>query len=282
MEIRIASQLSTLGHPQRLAIFRMLMRRMPDKVPAGEIADALDIKPSTLSAYLSNLLDAGLLSQTRVGTSLRYSVNVTNVQGMLDFLLLDCCRGRPDMCSPLAAGFGQGMMDMSFKKFSVLFICTGNSARSIFAETILRDMAGDRFEVYSAGTKPYSVLNPMAVDVLRQKGHDVSSLRAKNVQEFIAQDAPKFDFVFTVCDQAANEDCPAWSGQPISAHWGMVDPVKASGSEAERSLAFQVAYGALRNRIGVFTSLPMNTLDRISLQKAVDDIGQMTEEDASA
>ena len=282
MEIRIASQLSTLGHPQRLAIFRMLMRRMPDKVPAGEIADALDIKPSTLSAYLSNLLDAGLLSQTRVGTSLRYSVNVTNVQGMLDFLLLDCCRGRPDMCSPLAAGFGQGMMDMSFKKFSVLFICTGNSARSIFAETILRDMAGDRFDVYSAGTKPYSELNPMAVDVLRQKGHDVSGLRAKNVQEFMAQDAPKFDFVFTVCDQAANEDCPAWSGQPISAHWGMVDPVKASGSDAERSLAFQVAYGALRNRIGVFTALPMNTLDRISLQKAVDDIGKMTEEDASA
>ena len=282
MELRTASQLSTLGHPQRLAIFRMLMRRMPDKVPAGEIADALDIKASTLSAYLSNLLDAGLLSQTRVGTSLRYSVNVTNVQGMLDFLLLDCCRGRPDMCSPLAAGFGQGMMDMSFKKFSVLFICTGNSARSIFAETILRDMAGDRFDVYSAGTKPYSELNPMAVDVLRQKGHDVSGLRAKNVQEFIAQDAPKFDFVFTVCDQAANEDCPAWSGQPISAHWGMVDPVKASGSEAERSLAFQVAYGALRNRIGVFTALPMNTFDRISLQKAVDDIGQMTEEDASA
>ena len=282
MEIRTASQLSTLGHPQRLAIFRMLMRRMPDKVPAGEIADALDIKASTLSSYLSNLLDAGLLSQTRVGTSLRYSVNVTNVQGMLDFLLLDCCRGRPDMCSPLAAGFGQGIMDMSFKKFSVLFICTGNSARSIFAETLLRDMAGDRFDVYSAGTKPYSELNPMAVDVLRQKGHDVSGLRAKNVQEFMAQDAPKFDFVFTVCDQAANEDCPAWSGQPISAHWGMVDPVKASGSDAERSLAFQVAYGALRNRIGVFTALPMNTLDRISLQKAVDDIGQMTEEDASA
>ena len=282
MEIRIASQLSTLGHPHRLAIFRMLMRRIPDQVPAGEISSALDIKPSTLSAYLSNLQDAGLLSQTRVGTSLRYTVNVTNVQEMMDFLLLDCCRGRPDMCSPLAASFGQGMTDMSQKKFNVLFICTGNSARSIFAETILRDLAGDRFEVFSAGTKPYSELNPMSVDVLRQKGHDVSGLRAKNVQEFTGDDAPKFDFVFTVCDQAANEDCPAWSGQPISAHWGMVDPVKATGSDAERSLAFQAAYGALRNRITAFTALPMNTLDRISLQKAVDDIGQMTEEDASA
>ncbi|MBO6883823.1 MAG: helix-turn-helix domain-containing protein [Marivita sp.] len=282
MEIRIATQLSTLGHPQRLAIFRMLMRRMPDRVPAGEIADALDIKPSTLSSYLSNLLDAGLLIQTRVGTSLRYSVNVTNVQGMLDFLLLDCCRGRPDMCSPLAAGFGQGAIDMSLKKFNVLFICTGNSARSIFAETILRDLAGDRFEVFSAGTKPYSELNLIALDVLRKKGHEISGLRAKNVQEVMADGAPKFDFVFTVCDQAANEDCPAWSGQPISAHWGMVDPVKATGSDAERSLAFQAAYGALRNRISAFTALPMTTLDRISLQKAVDDIGQMTEEDASA
>jgi protein-tyrosine-phosphatase/DNA-binding transcriptional ArsR family regulator len=280
MEIEIASQLSTLGHPQRLAIFRMLLRRMPDKVPAGEVSAALNIKPSTLSAYLSNLMDAGLLSQTRVGTSLRYSVNVTNVQGMLDFLLLDCCRGRPDMCSPLAAAFGQGMGDMSLRKFTVLFICTGNSARSIFAETILRDMAGDRFDVYSAGTKPYSELNPMAVDVLRQKGHDVSALRAKNVKEFMQPDRPSFDFVFTVCDQAANEDCPAWSGQPISAHWGMVDPVKATGSDAERSLAFQAAYGALRNRISVFTALPMNTLDRISLQKAVDGIGQMNQEDA--
>ena len=282
MEIRIASQLSTLGHPQRLAIFRMLMRRMPDRVPAGEIADALNIKPSTLSAYLSALLDVGLLSQTRVGTSLRYTVNVTRVQEMMDFLLLECCRGRPDLCSPLAAGFGQGMTDMSSEKFNVLFICTGNSARSIFAETILRDMAGDRFEVFSAGTKPYSELNPMAVDVLRRKGHDVSSLRAKNVQAFMGGDAPKFDFVFTVCDQAANEDCPAWSGQPISAHWGMVDPVKATGSDAERSLAFQAAYGALRNRISAFTALPMTTLDRISLQKAVDEIGQMTEEDTSA
>lgn len=278
MEITIASQLSTLGHPQRLAIFRMLMRRMPDHVPAGEISTALDIKPSTLSAYLSNLLDAGLLSQTRVGTSLRYSVNVSNVQGMLDFLLLDCCRGRPDMCSPLATAFAQGKRDMPLDRFKVLFICTGNSARSIFAETILRDMAGDRFEVYSAGTRPYSELNPLAVEVLRQKGHDVSALRAKNVQEFMQPDAPVFDFVFTVCDQAANEECPAWSGQPVSAHWGMSDPVKATGSDAERSLAFHAAYGALRNRISVFTALPMATLDRISLQKAVDTIGQMTED----
>jgi protein-tyrosine-phosphatase/DNA-binding transcriptional ArsR family regulator len=281
MEIRIASLLSTLGHPQRLAIFRMLMRRFPDRVPAGEISAALDIKPSTLSSYLSSLVDADLLTQTRFGTSLHYTVNVSQVQDMFDFLLLDCCRGRPDMCSPLATSFGQGSLSMAQKKFNVLFICTGNSARSIFAESILRDVAGDRFNVYSAGTKPYSELNPFAVDVLRQKGHDVSVLRAKNIQEFTQPGAPVLDFVFTVCDQAANEDCPAWSGQPVSAHWGMTDPVKATGSTAERSFAFQTAYGALRNRIIAFTALPLDTLSRISLQQAVDDIGQMNEEQAT-
>lgn len=167
---------------------------------------------------------------------------------------------------------------MPLKKFNVLFICTGNSARSIFAETLLRDLGGDRFAVYSAGTRPYSELNPFAVEVLRQKEHDVSGLRAKNVEKFRGADAPVFDFVFTVCDRAANEDCPAWAGQPISAHWGMTDPVKATGTDAERSLAFQKTYGALRNRIMAFTSLPVESLSRISLQHAVDDIGRMEED----
>ena len=162
---------------------------------------------------------------------------------------------------------------MSQPKYNVLFICTGNSARSIFAESILRREAGDRFEAHSAGTKPNSQLNPFALEVLEQKGYDVSVLRSKNVSEFQAADAPKFDFVFTVCNQAANEDCPAWSGQPVSAHWGMPDPVKVEGTDAEKSLAFQHAYGALLNRIKAFTALPIASLDRISLQKAVDDIG---------
>src|SRR6056297_2398141 len=272
MEIITADQLATLGHPQRLAIFRMLMRRYPDRVPAGEIAAALAIKPSTLSAYLSNLLDSGLLTQTRSGTSLRYTIHVNRVQTMLDFLLLDCCRGRPDMCSPLAATFGQGLQDMVSDKLNVLFICTGNSARSIFAETLLRDMAGDRFAVFSAGTLPQSELNPMAVQMLRAKGHDTAGLRSKNLSEFQGVEAPGFDFVFTVCDRAANEACPPWPGQPMSAHWSTPDPVKAEGTEAERMLAFQNAYGMLRNRILAFTALPLDTLDRMSLQHALDRI----------
>ncbi len=274
MEEEIPSRLSILGHPQRLAVFRLLMRRYPDRVPAGELAEALGLKASTLSAYLSALQQAGLVSQERAGTSLLYRIVMTEVRRTFDYLLLDCCRGRPDLCSPLSLPFSTGTPPMSDRKYKVLFICTGNSARSIFAESILRKEAGDRFEAFSAGTSHRSDLNPFALEVLRQKGHDISVLRSKNVTEFQGDDAPKFDFVFTVCNQAANEDCPAWTGQPVSAHWGMPDPVKAEGTDAQKSLAFQQAFGALQNRIKAFTALPFASLDRISLQRAVDDIGR--------
>ena len=269
METLIPSRLTTLGHPQRLALFRLLMRRYPDRVPAGELAGALGLKPSTLSAYLSALMQAGLVSQERAATSLRYSIDMEEVRRTFDYLLLDCCRGRPELCLPVPT---KGPETMTDRKYNVLFICTGNSARSIFAEAILRKEAGDRFNVHSAGTRPQSSLNPFALDVLRQNGHDISPLRSKTVAEFQGPDAPNFDFVFTVCNQAANEDCPAWTGQPVSAHWGMPDPVKAEGTEAERNLAFHQAYGALQNRIRAFAALPIAALDRISLQKAVDAI----------
>lgn len=127
---------------------------------------------------------------------------------------------------------------MSDRKYNVLFICVGNSARSIFAESLLRTLGGDRFNAYSAGVRPSSELNPFAVQVLKDKGHDVSVLRAKNFAEFTGADAPQLDFVFTVCDQAAAEECPVWEGQPISGHWGMPDPVKVSGTDAEKALGF--------------------------------------------
>ncbi|WP_170575188.1 helix-turn-helix domain-containing protein [Ruegeria atlantica] len=270
-----ASQLAILGHPQRISVFRMLMRRFPDTVSAGELATELDIKPSTLSNYLNALQRSGLVTQARSGTSLLYSVEMKNVQHMLGFLLNDCCRGRPDICMPLE----QGNSKMTDRKFNVLFICVGNSARSIFAESLLRDIAGDRFNVFSAGTKPSSELNPFAMQVLKDKGHNTDILRAKNISEFSGPNAPKLDFVFTVCNKAANEECPAWEGQPISGHWGMTDPVNTEGTNAEKSLAFQNAYGALKRRIQAFTSLPVESLDRIALQSAVDDIGRTSVEE---
>lgn len=274
MEIEIASRLATLGHPQRLAIFRLLMRRYPDRVAAGEVAQALDLKPSTLSAYLSALLQAGLITQDRVGTSLRYAPDMTGVRQTFDFLLNECCRGRPDICAPLSLFSEQGSQTMDNRKYNVLFICTGNSARSIFAESILRKLGDDRFNAFSAGTHPYSKLNPFALQVLQDKGHDIGVLRAKNQSEFQGPDAPQLDFVFTVCDQAANEECPAWDGQPVSAHWGMPDPVATEGTDAQKGLAFQQAYGTLLNRISAFVNLPLDALDRLSLQRAVDDIAR--------
>lgn len=278
MEDLIANRLSTLGHPQRLALFRLLMRRYPDRVPATELAQALGLKPNTLSTYVNALMHAGLISQERVGTSLRYAIDIESARETVDYLLLDCCRGRPEICAPTVNSQARGDLCMPDEKYNILFICTGNSARSIFAESILHNIAGDRFVAYSAGTKPRSELNPFALEVLEQKGHDVSPLRSKNISEFVAADAPAFDFVFTVCNKAANEECPAWSGQTISAHWGMPDPVSVVGSDAEKSLAFQQTYGALRNRLIAFTSLPLGSLDRMSLQKAVDEIGQSIEE----
>lgn len=163
------------------------------------------------------------------------------------------------------------------RKYNVLFICTGNSARSIFAEAILKSTGQDRFNVYSAGTHPQSDLNPIALEMLKSKGHDVSTLRAKNLLEYMTDGAPKFDFVFTVCDQAANEECPTWDGQPISAHWGMPDPAKATGTDAEQSLAFHQAYGVLRHRLIAFAALPFQQLNQISLQHAVDEIAHTSD-----
>ncbi len=257
-----------------MAVFRLLMRRYPDELPAGEIAEILDLKASTASVYLSALTQADLISQRRDGTRLLYAVNLNTAQAVVAGLFVDCCRGRADLCPPQFSDLLRGISPMSDKKFNVLFVCTGNSARSIFGEAILRDLAGDKFTAYSAGTSHRSELNPTAVEMLRSKGHDISLLRSKNIDEFQGPDAPKMDFVFTVCDRAANEECPTWPGQPVSGHWGMPDPVKATGTDAEKRLAFHQTYGALHNRITAFTALSFDLLDRGSLQKHVDEIGK--------
>ncbi len=163
---------------------------------------------------------------------------------------------------------------MSDHVFNVLFICTGNSARSIFAEAILAREGAGNFRAFSAGTRPSSELNPHVITVLQNLGHDVAGLRSKNISEFQQPDVPRMDFVFTVCDRAANEECPSWPGQPISAHWGMPDPVKAQGTEAEKAFAFMEAYRTLRHRISAFVALPVASLDRMSLQRRVDAIGR--------
>jgi protein-tyrosine-phosphatase/DNA-binding transcriptional ArsR family regulator len=274
MESGIHSQLGALAHPTRLAIFRLLMRRYPDAVPAGEIAQALDLKPNTASAALSALRQAGLISQTRIGTSRRYAAHLPSLREFFDELVGTCCQNRPDLCL-VPHATGDLAMPSQTDPFHTLFICTGNSARSILAEAILTRAGAGRFVAHSAGTVPRGEPHPQVLSLLAAKDYDVSGLASKSVDVFAADDAPKMDFVFTVCDQAANEECPAWPGQPMSAHWGLPDPVKAVGTEAQRQLAFQQTYGLLKNRIEAFVSLPFDTLDRMSLQHRVDAIGRM-------
>jgi arsenate reductase (thioredoxin) len=157
---------------------------------------------------------------------------------------------------------------------NVLFLCTGNSARSIIAEVILNRLGRDRFKAYSAGSQPKGQVHPLALRVLRLAHYDVSGLRSKPWDEFALPDAPKLDFVFTVCDNAAKEVCPIWPGQPMTAHWGLPDPVLAEGTEAERTLAFADAMRMLTNRISIFVSLPFDKLNKLSLQRKLDEIGQ--------
>jgi protein-tyrosine-phosphatase len=158
---------------------------------------------------------------------------------------------------------------------NVLFLCTGNSARSILAEAILNRLGAGKFRGYSAGSHPAGAVNPQALHLLRKARYDVSKLRSKSWDEFAAPGAPKLDFVFTVCDDAANEICPIWPGQPMSAHWGLPDPVKAQGTEAERNLAFADTMRMLTQRIDIFVNLPFDRLSKLSLQEQLDEIGRM-------
>ncbi|WP_170607765.1 helix-turn-helix domain-containing protein [Ruegeria arenilitoris] len=274
MEVKLQDKLGALAHPKRLELFQLLMRRYPDSVPAGEIAAALSFKPNTTSTYLNALKSADLIQQARDGTSLQYSANLPAIRGLFDQLLGNCCQNRPDLCLQATK---DTVMTSKDRILNALFICTGNSARSIMAEAILNSEGDGKFRSYSAGTAPSNAPSPTVLDLLQQKDIDTSSLRSKSVEEFSGPDAPKMDFVFTVCDHAANETCPTWPGQPMSAHWGLADPVKAQGTDAQKKLAFQQTYGLLRNRITAFVSLPFETLDRISLQHKVDDIGRMTD-----
>ena len=162
---------------------------------------------------------------------------------------------------------------MQIRKQNVLFICTGNSARSILAEAILRHEFGDRFCAYSAGTRPAGSPNPLALELLRRKGRDTDHLRSKSLDEFQQEDAPGMDFIFTVCDQAANEECPFWPGQPISGHWGISDPAAVEGTIAQKQRAFSDAYRQMQTRIRAFADFSKGGVDRAVLQKHIDEIG---------
>ena len=171
---------------------------------------------------------------------------------------------------------------MPDRPLNVLFLCTGNSARSIMAEAILNRLSNGRFRAYSAGSQPRGGVNPKTIELLSGLGYDTSQFRSKSWNEFTKPDAPEFDFVFTVCDSAAAETCPVWPGQPMTAHWGVPDPAEAAGNPAEIALAFKETYRMLNQRIGIFVSLPLRSLSRLSLQRRLQEIGRTEGANAKA
>lgn len=158
--------------------------------------------------------------------------------------------------------------------YNVLFLCTGNSARSIMAEAILNRLGLDTFKGYSAGSTPTGKVNPHAIHLLETMNHTTAELRSKSWDEFAAEGAPGLDFVFTLCDQAAGEPCPVWPGQPMTAHWGFDDPARVDGTEAEIAAAFADTYKQISNMLSVFIALPFQSLDKLSLQGRLDDMGR--------
>lgn len=273
MELQLLDRLSALSHPQRMAIFRLLNRRYPDALPVGEILDVLNLKPSTASVYLSALKSVGLISQTRMGTHLLYAANIEASQEIISGLFKDCCGNRADLCLPT--------WQSNQSPIRVLFLCTGNSARSIMAEALLRDWPETSFTVASAGTFPRAEPNPIALSILADNGHDTSNLRAKHISEFTASNTADFDVVLTVCDNAANEDVGAFEGTPFSAHWSTHDPVPANPTLNPDEIirkGFQNAYDNLHKRIAEFATIPFETANRLELQSMLDNIALIPSE----
>lgn len=275
---RACTAFAALAQETRLAIVRLLVRAGPQGMTAGTIAAATGGSASNTSFHLKELERAGLIAARRRSRSIVYAAETDSLRGLIDFLVRDCCSGRPEICSlALEADVRPNSARpalMTERPFNVLFLCTGNSARSIMAEAIMNREGGGRFRAFSAGSQPKGQVHPHALDLLRRLNFEVDGLRPKSWHEFAEPDAPPLDFVFTVCDDAAGESCPVWPGRPVTAHWGVPDPAAAIGTEAEVRLAFASAFRMLENRISLFMSLPLRTLDRLTLQGQLDAIGR--------
>ena len=287
---RALQAIAALDNPLRLALFRRLVREGPAAQSAGALAQHLDVPPSTLSSHLAQLERACLLRAWKVDRRVFYAADLDGLKALLGFLFEDCCSGHPEVRSYLsnllsvprpeagrsaaARSLTEGRPEMSDNPYNVLFLCTANAARSQIAESILNRLGQGRFKGFSAGSHPTERVHPGTIALLQKLNYPTEGLHPKTWDEFAQKDAPQLDFVFTVCDRAAQESCPVWPGQPMTAHWGVPDPAAADGSESERALAFSEAYRMLNNRISIFVSLPLVALDKLALQKRLEEIGR--------
>ena len=287
---RALEAITALDNPLRLALFRLLVREGPAAQSAGALAQHLDVPPSTLSSHLAQLERARLLRAWKVDRRVFYAADLDGLKALLGFLFEDCGNGHPEVRSHLsnllsvprpdaghttpASSPFERRSEMSDNPYNVLFLCTSNTARSQIAESILNRLGQGRFKGFSAGSHPAESVHPATLALLQKLNYPTEGLHPKTWEDFAAADAPELDFVFTVCDRAAQESCPAWPGQPMTAHWGVPDPAAAEGSDSEKALAFSEAYRMLNNRISIFVSLPLVALDKLALQKRLEEIGR--------
>ena len=274
--IHAMDTLHALSQETRLKIFRLLVKSGRDGLLAGDVARKVAAPQNTVSTHLALLSRAGLVHRTRKGREIIYAPQLSAIHDLVLFLTQGCCEGRPELCGPLVDDLTlpiSGKRETGNHQYNVLFLCTGNSARSILAEAILNRQGKGRFQAFSAGSYPAGTVNPFAIKLLEQLDLSTSHLRSKNWDEFARPEAPVIDFIFTVCDNAAGEVCPIWPGQPMTAHWGVPDPAAVEGSDAQKALAFNEAYRQLETRIDRFVNLPLDTIDRLSLKKHIDAIG---------
>ena len=268
--------LSALAQDTRLEIFRHLAQTGPQ--PAGQIGEVFNLPLATLSFHLKTLQQAGLLDCRREGRQLIYQARCAVIVELLAYLTEHCCNlPAIDPTTALLPVENLTRKPAAMPQdsvYNVLFLCTGNSARSILAETLMNHHGQGRFRAFSAGSHPTGQVNPYAVRLLELHDLPVAGLRSKSWDEFATPEAPALDFVFTVCDNAAGEVCPFWPGQPMTAHWGVEDPAVVEGDDAQKMLAFRKAFRELENRIKIFASLPIRSLDKIRLQARLDEIGR--------
>lgn len=276
MEMKDAVEgFAVLAQETRLQLVRELAARGASGMAAGEIAEALGVAPSTLSFHLGALEQAGLVQSTRQGRRIIYAVRFFRLRQLIVFLTETCCGGRPELCGDLARLLPDDVDERKAMQpaFNVLFVCTRNSARSILAEALLEKVGRGRFNAYSAGTAPAAEPMPEVIERLRALGHDTSRLRSKSWQEFTGPDAPRMDFVLTLCDVPEGETCPDLGPRPITAAWPFPDPAKFMGSPVERTALLNELYGMIRRRLEAFTSLPFDTLDGMAIKARLDELG---------
>jgi ArsR family transcriptional regulator, arsenate/arsenite/antimonite-responsive transcriptional repressor / arsenate reductase (thioredoxin) len=273
-----AAGFSALAQETRLGLMRLLATRGASGMAAGELASHLGQPPSTLSFHLSALEQAGLVQSTRQGRHVIYAVRFAGLRALFSFLTETCCSGRPELCGDLARLLPEDPSedDHMTAAFNVLFLCTHNSARSQMAQAILEQIGRGKFKAYSAGSEPALQPMPEVLDKLRALGHDVSGLRCKSWNEFTGPDAPRMDFVITLCDVLRGQDCPDVGDRPVTAAWPLPDPAKFTGTPTERSTMINELYGMIRRRLEIFINLPYTSLDRMALKKRLDEIGDHT------